>query len=273
MELRHKRVANAERVKKLVDSAFATRYHDIEATLKAASRAVVLAEEARFELPADVIAAAWTEFGNALRMAGRHAEAESALERAAAEPISDTATRIHLLEVTASLHRNTHNFEKAVHLLSTAIEIQRSVGDSDGEARHYNHLGIVYLDSGDRPEALRAFLSAIYLFGPDTPLDVVASTGHNLLETLVADGRFEAAASVLVILEPYYRGLTSTRLAAKAEWLRARLCRGLQQLPAAQLAFERAHALLITEPRAPELPLLLQEMAELQAAMSSSPGR
>jgi hypothetical protein len=92
-----------------------------------------------------------------------------------------------------------------------------------------------------------------------------------LLETLVADGRFEAAASALVVLEPYYRGLTSARLAAKAEWLRARLCRGLQQLPAAQLAFERAHALLITEPRAPELPELLQEMAELEALMSNSP--
>jgi hypothetical protein len=61
------------------------------------------------------------------------------------------------------------------------------------------------------------------------------------------------------------------RLAAKVEWMRARLCRELQQLHAARLAYERAYALLITEPRSPELSNLLKEMAELEAAMSKSP--
>jgi tetratricopeptide (TPR) repeat protein len=240
--------------------------------LKAASAAVVLAEEARSELPVDLLTAAWTEYGNALRIAGRYEEAEGVLRHAAAEPTTDAATKIHLLEVTASLYRNTRKFEEAAHFLYAAIEIQRSIGDSDGEARHYNHLGIVYLDFGDRPRALEAFGTALGLLTPDAPLDVVASTGHNLMETLIADGRLAAASSALVLLEPFYHRLTSNRLAAKAHWMRARLCRAHQQLPAAQLAFERAHALLITEPRSPELSELLQEMAELEALMSSSPG-
>lgn len=269
MELRRKRVASAERVRELVDAAFATRYHDLEATLKTASQAVVLAEEKRSELPTDLIVAAWTEYGNALRISGRYEEAERALDRAAADSASDPHTRVHLLEVTASLHRNTGRFESSVRLLLSAIEIERAIGDSDGQARHYNHLGIVYGDWGNRPQALGAFQTALDLLGPNAPLDVVASTGHNLLETLIADGRLAAAASALVLLEPFYRRLTSPRLSAKGEWAKARLCRALKQFPAARLAYERAYALLITEPRAPELAELMQEMAELPTPSES----
>lgn len=263
MVRRYKRVASAAAVRELIDSAFATRYHDLEATLKSASMAVVLAEEKRAQLSTDLIVAAWTEYGNALRIAGRYQDADRALERAAAEPVSDPATKIHLLEVTASLHRVTSRFESAVGLLNSAIEVQKSIGDSNAEARHYNHLGIVYLDQGDRRRALLAFETALNLLAPDAPLDVVASTGHNLVETLIADDRLSAAASALVLLEPFYRSLTSARLAAKTEWMRARMFRKLQHLAAARRAYDRAYTLLSTEPRSPELAELAKEMADL----------
>jgi tetratricopeptide (TPR) repeat protein len=175
--------------------------------------------------------------------------------------------------VKASLHRLTRRFESALRLLSSAIEAQQSLGNSDGEARTWNHVGLVCLDMGDLPRALRAFRTALDLLGPDAPLDVVISTGHNLVKALIADGRLSAAASALALLEPFYRRLTSARLSAKAEWMRARLCRELRQLPAAQLAYERAYAILITEPRSPELPNLVKEMAELEAAMNTPPDR
>jgi tetratricopeptide (TPR) repeat protein len=271
MDLQRKRLASAERLRELLDSAFASRFHDHATMLKISSTAVVLAEEKFHELPSDLRVSAWTLHGNALRIAGRYQEAERALERAASLPVFDPPTKCHLLEITASLYRNTGRFEGAAEFLTAAIASYRSAGESQSEARTWNILGLVYLDSGDRPQALRAFQSALRLLGPASPLEIVVSTGHNLLETLLADGRLAAASTVLVLLEPYYRRLTSTRLSAKAEWLRARLCRSLQQLPAAQLAFERAYALLSTEPRAPELPELFQEMAELRAVMKSSP--
>jgi tetratricopeptide (TPR) repeat protein len=267
MDLKRKRVAIAEKVRQLVDSAFATRYHDLEATLKTASKAVALAEEARAELPPDLIAAAWTEYGNSLRLTGRYEESEKALDRAATEPISDIPTRAHLLEVRGSLYRNTSRFEGAADLLREAVELQRSIGDSAAEARHHNHLGIIHFDSGNPEQALHSFKAALDLFGPGAPRDVLASTGHNMVETLIAAGRLSAATTTLALLEPYHRNLTSTRLAAKAEWLRARLCIEMGQLHAAQLAFERAHALLITQPRSPELPSLMREMTDLQAAI------
>ena len=270
MQLRRNRLANAERVRELVDSAFASRYHDIGAMLKLSSAAVALAEEKIHEIPVDLLVVAWTQYGNALRITGRYQESEKALDRAAALPASDPPTKIHLLEIRAALHRNTGRFESATEFLTAAIDGHKSIGDSDGEARTWNLLGMACLDSGDLPRALRAFQTALDLFSPDAPLDVVTSTGHNLVKALIADGRLSAAASGVALLEPLYRRLTSTRLAAKVEWMRGRLCRELQQYHAAQLAYERAHALMITETHSPELPNLLKEMAELEAIMSTS---
>jgi tetratricopeptide (TPR) repeat protein len=228
-------------------------------------------------MPADLIMAAWTEYGNALRIAGRYDEADRALKKVEAEPASDPHTRAHFLEVKATLYRWTRRFEGAVEFLHSAIEIQRSIGNSDGEARHYNHLGIIHLDSGDMPQALRSYQAALDLYGPDSPADLVVMTSHNMLEALIASGRPTAAATALAVLERFYQNITSTRLAAKAEWARAKLCREFGQFDAAKLAFERTHALLKKEPRAPELPALMDEIAELEilikrAAAAQKPG-
>jgi tetratricopeptide (TPR) repeat protein len=262
MVLQHKRVANAVRVREMVDAAFAARYQDLEAMLTISSRAVALAEEKIHELPTDLVVAAWTQYGNALRIAGDFEKAEKALGRASALPVSDLPTKIHLLEVTASLHRNTDRFESAVHFLTVAAEAYRSIGDSLGEARTYNLLGLVCFDWKDWQRALSAYQTALNLLGPDSPIDVVATTGHNLVETLIADRRLGAAAAALAILEPFFRRFPPGSLTAKTEWLRARLCRGLGQLSAARLAYDRAYALLSTEPRSPDLTELIREMAE-----------
>jgi tetratricopeptide (TPR) repeat protein len=263
MVLRRNRVANAEAVRELIDSAFAARYQDVAAMLKLSSTAVALAEEKSQELPSDLVVAAWTQYGNALRIAGRYREAERALGRGHALLPSDPTTRIHLLEVTASLHRNTGQFETAAHYLKVAIEAHRSVGDSHGEARTYNILGIVYFDAGDRAKALHAYQAALDLLTPDAPIDVVATTGHNLLETLIADRRLAAAASTLAVLERFFRLFPPGRLTAKTEWMRARLCRELKQYSAARIAYERAYTLLSAEPGAPELAEMAGEMAGL----------
>lgn len=269
MVLRHKRVASAAAVRELVDAAFAARYQDLDAMLKYSSMAVALAEEKSRELPSDLMVAAWTQYGNALRIAGRYQEAERALERGAALPASDLTTRIHLLEVTASLHRNTGRFESAARYLTIAIDAHKSIGDSLAQVRTYNLLGIVHFDSGDREQAIIAYQAAIELIGPDTPVDVVATTGHNFLEALIEDGKLAAATAALAILDPFFRRFPPGRLTAKTEWMRARLCRAMEQLSAARIAYERAYAILSTEPRSPELADLAKEMADLPIAPAS----
>src|SRR4051812_18367236 len=101
------RRGDAQAVRDLVVSAFEARYHNLTELLSLASTAVACAEEQADALPVDLVTAAWTHYGNALRIAGQYQDAERALERAAALPASGLQTRVELLEVRAALHRNT----------------------------------------------------------------------------------------------------------------------------------------------------------------------
>src|SRR6185436_10243667 len=104
---------SAIQIKNLVDASFATRYDDLEAMLGHSTAAVALVEAVQEELPAQLVASAWTQHGNALRLTGCYAEAEGLLDRAAALPVSDLPTSIHLLEVRSSLDRNMGRYESA----------------------------------------------------------------------------------------------------------------------------------------------------------------
>ena len=262
----HKRVASAERVRGLIEAAFAARYQNPRAMLKMSSKAVALAEEKSHEIPSDLLVAAWTQYGNALRIAGRYEDADGALQRADALPVCDVPTRIHLLEVTASLHLNTRRFKSAAAKLSLAIKAHRKAGDWLGEARTQNLLGLVCFDWGKRKRALKAYKTALKILGPDAPMDLIATTGHNMVETLIADGQLATATCALAVLEPFFRHFPPGSLTAKTDWLRARLCRALKQYTAARMAYERAYAILSTHSPSQDFAELVKEMAELPPA-------
>jgi tetratricopeptide (TPR) repeat protein len=252
-------------IKNLVTASFAARYDDLTASLVASRSAVALVEKTQEELPADLVVAAWTQYGNALRLTGRYVEAGEALATAGERQLSElpTPTSAHLLSVRASLHLNTGRFANAANCLVAAIAVHRSLGDTIGEARLHSLLGIVYKDWGKLPEAFDSFQKAMDLLGPDSPPELVVATGHNMFAALIKAGRLEDAAAALALLEPQYRRLASPRILAKAEWMRARLCRAMRQLSAARLAYERAYDILIAEPASPDLLELADEMADL----------
>ncbi len=238
--------ALADHIQNLVDSSFACRYGDLATMLGHSTAAVALVEAVLEELPAELVVAAWTQHGNALRLTGGYAEAESLLDRAAALPVSDLPTSIHLLEVRSSLDRNLGRYESAERSLADALAAYESLADPVGLARTYNLLGLAYSESGDRSQALRALQTAFSFLGQGTPLDILATTGHNLFHTFLAAGMLEAAEAALASLEPLYSRLTATRLAAKAAWMRARLSRRLRRRLAARRAYARAYELLRT---------------------------
>lgn len=255
--------AQAHNIKTLVDSSFASRFNDLGATLGNASLAIHLVEGAPDQLPEELVVAAWTQYGNALRLVGRYNEAQSALDRAGALPISHLPTSMHLLEVRSSLDRNMGRYESAERSLADALAAHESIADPIGLVRIYNLLGLVYSESGARSQALWAFQTALGFLGAGTPLDILATTGHNLFHTFIADGRLEAAEAALVSLEPFYSKLNSPRLVAKAAWMRARLSRRLRRLLAARRDYQRAFELLRTAQSSPELAQLVQEMASV----------
>jgi tetratricopeptide (TPR) repeat protein len=252
-----------KKIQDLVASSFDRRYDDLAATLRDARAAVELVEKPPEELPAELVVKAWTQLGNTFRITGRYAEAERLLDRAAAVQVSDLPTRLHLLEVRSSLHRNTGRYESAVQSLDAALAAHEPLADPVGLARIYNLLGLAQSESGDRRQALRAFQTALSFLGPGAPLDILATTGHNLFYTFVAAGRLDAAEAALASLEPFYSRFTSTRLAAKAAWMRARLSRRQRRLLAARRDYQRAYELLRTAQPSPELARLVQEMTDV----------
>lgn len=254
---------NVKKIEDLVVSSFGHRFDDLGAMLRDAEAAVALVEKTQEELPEELVLKAWTQLGNALRITGSVAEAETALDRAAALPADDLPARLHLLGVRSSLFRNTGRYESAMRSLEAALAAHEPLADPDGLARIYNLLGLAQAESGDRSQALRAFQTALGFLGPEAPLDVLTTTGHNLFHTLVAAGKLDAAEAALATLEPLYSRLTAARLAAKAVWMRARLFRRQRRRLAARLAYGRAYELLRTAQPSPELAQLVQEMADV----------
>lgn len=264
---------DAQTARALVHSVFEARYHDLTRLLSLAGAAVAFVEERPGVLPAEVVASAWLQSGNALRIIGQHEAAEQALERAGELPVADLQTQVELLEVRAALHRAAGRLEEAVQSLTAALALQRPLGGGPLQSRTYNLLGLVWLESEERPRALDCFRTALERVEPSTPYDLAASAGHNLIETLLAEGQLATASAAMVSLGPLYERVRSSRLSGKAEWMRARLCYALRQIPAARLAYERAYEFLCRDPRAPELPVLTAEMAEIfPLATSAAPG-
>lgn len=255
--------AAAEEINHWVAASFAARYHDLASTLQQSRQAVDLVESSREQMPAGLAAAAWTQYGNALRLTGRYDEAETALAKAGELPHIPT-TAAQLLSVKASLYRNSGRLECAAECLTAAIRKHKSLIDPAGEARLHNLLGVIYEESGKLPQAFLSFRNAMALFRPGMPPDVVVATGHNLLGTMIAANRLEDAAAAAILLEPNYRHLSSPRIKAKEEWMRARLCRAMNRIPAARLAYDRACEILSAEqPVSPELAALTAERASL----------
>jgi tetratricopeptide (TPR) repeat protein len=211
------------KIKDLVESSFQARFEDGRG-LKAASAAVLLAEKDP-DLPGDLKAAAWTQFGNALRFSGKLRQSESAFKKAAGFLTSDSdpRTRANLLEMTASLHRVRERFAESEACLIDAIEIYRRLGDTQAEARELISLGISASDAVNFPRALESYKRALSLLNKDSDTVIYISACHGLIDTLWAAGRPQAAASAFDLAEPVFRGVTKGHLFGKITWLKARL--------------------------------------------------
>jgi len=249
-------------LKDLVDSSFQARFEDCRG-LQAASAAVLLAEQDP-TIPGDLRAAAWTQFGNALRFSGKLRQAELALAKAftflTAE--SDPRTRANLLEIRASLHRVRERFAEAEDCLVEAIEIHKNLGDSQAEARDLVLLGISDYDASLFCRASSAYQRALSLLDEKSDTLLYVSACHGLVATLWAAGRSQAAADALVVAEPVFSAVSEDHLVGKITWLKARILLALDDKAGAAEAYSAAKGYLKELPDS-DLELLESEMAAL----------
>ncbi len=218
-----KRPQSILQLKDLVDFSFQSRFEDGRG-LQAASAAVLLAEKDP-TLPGDLRAAAWTQFGNALRFSGKLRQAEAALAKASGflTAESDPRTRANLLEISASLHRARERYAEAEGCLVEAIEIHKNLGDSQAEARNLVSLGISDYDASLFCRASSAYKKALSLLDEESDTLLYVSACHGLIATLWAAGHSKAAASALVVAEPVFKEVSENHLVGKITWLKARI--------------------------------------------------
>jgi tetratricopeptide (TPR) repeat protein len=249
----------------LVDYSFQARF-EAGRGLRAASAAVLLAEKIP-TLPSDVRAAAWTQFGNALRFSGKPRQAEAALAKASRflTADSDPRTRANWLEITSSLHRARGRFAESEDCLEQAIEIHKALGDRQAEARDLVLLGLSYYDAAHFARSISAYQRALGLLDENSATLLYVSACHGLIATLWAAGRPQAAAKAFDVAEPIFRAVSeNNHLIGKIAWLKARVFVALGDKTKAAEAFATAKSYL-TELADSDLEMLDSEMAASRA--------
>jgi tetratricopeptide (TPR) repeat protein len=233
--------------------------------MQAASAAVLLAEQ-NPALPGDLRAAAWTQFGNALRFSGRFRQAEAALAQASSflTPESDPRTRANLLEIWASLHRVRRCFSESEECLIKAVAIHRTLGDRQAEARDLVLLGLSYYDSSLYDRSAIAYQEALNLLDESSDMHLYVSACHGLIATLWAAGRLQAAADAFTLAEPVFAVVTEGHLIGKIMWMKARISLSLGAKDAAAEALSTARSYL-HELSDADLEMLESEIAALEA--------
>jgi len=115
------------------------------------------AERYERSLRNDFQAQAWTEVGNARRMAGDHAGAEQALRRATdlLRGTRDSLELARLLNRKAALRKDQRRLDEAIRLRERALRIYRQFGDVQAFEQTLAHLGEDYVQAG-QPQKVSA---------------------------------------------------------------------------------------------------------------------
>jgi tetratricopeptide (TPR) repeat protein len=221
------------------------RHSDPEGAQMLASFAVSLAEriephEQNAELP-DLQARAWAELGNARRVAGDLAEAESDLGRAmrrAEQGSGDRGLLVQLMDLTASLLVDQQRFAEAMQLLDGVERMHRSAGDLHAAGRALVSKGTAAGLGLNPQEAVRLLIEALQLLDARRDPDLVFMTVHNLLSYLVDCGRSTEAARLYAQSRVLYARYPGRLDRLKARWLEGRIAAAQGDDTTAEAAFQ-----------------------------------
>ncbi len=236
---------NRDRCEAFLDRCLTLRHSDPEAALMLASLAVSLAERIAAEQGSsleisDLQARAWAELGNARRVTGDLAAAETDLSRAlrsAEQGTGDQTLLVQLMDLTASLFIDQQRFAEAMQLLDGVERVHRATGDLHAAGR-------ALVSKGTAAGYARSFEQAVHLLGEALPLldahrdpDLVFMTVHNLLLYLVEVGRASEAARLLAQSRDLYALHTGRLERLNVRWLEGRIAAAQGDDAAAEGAF------------------------------------
>jgi tetratricopeptide (TPR) repeat protein len=223
-------------VEALLESSWNLRYENVDEMLRLAHDAVHLAEslprqgeEAR--TTADLQCWAWAHLGNSLRIAGRHAEAESALERAAClldEGTGSTELKARLYDFRASLYGAQRRFEPCWAALDMVYALHRESGRRHLAGRALISKAIFKGYAGHSHEALQLGAEGMALMDQQADPDLLLIAIQNQIWTQVECGLVKEARELLNRYRPSWGKDSLNEL--KLRWIEGRIAAGLGEL-------------------------------------------
>lgn len=243
------RFADPQLVRCLVERSHESRYEDPETMLHWAYLARIAAERVEpttaGSIPrlADLRARAWSQYGNALRVAGRLREAQEAM--AVANGHLQTGTRDPVLraghwEQMASLYTFQRSFDDAIVTLKQAEEVYRELGETHALARTLVQEAIACLYAGEPETAVALLNRAVPLIDHEEDPHLLLAACHNIVRCYIDLDQPEQALSLLFDAQELYSEFKDSLIVLRASWQQGQLLRDIGHLRAAESALLRA---------------------------------
>ena len=231
----------------LIEAGREAVFHDFSQSLDLARLAVTIAERLSEDScgGAEVRDGLWckasAQLANALRIGGRHDEAERAF-RPIEELLADEG-RIGLLDLArvldlrASLHRDLRQFDEAARLLDRVIAIHQKVGSWNLLGRALLQRSAICGETGDLETEMILLRRALDLMDPNDEPRSFLGARHNLITALNQSGRSREAFALLFHTRPLYFKMGDRLSLLRLRWLEGTVAVGLGRLEQAEVAF------------------------------------
>lgn len=193
---------------------------------------------------ADFQARAWSELGNALRIAADVPGSESAFAEALLRAERGTGDRqlfARIFDLTASLRISQRRFREARRLLEGIFELHRAAGEHHLAGRALISHGIALLYENEFEQSCRYIAHGLGQIDPGREPALALSAVHNLLIGAVEAGSYELAARWIATSRALYEQRGSAIDQIKLRWLEGRIEAGRGDLEAAELGLWEVH--------------------------------
>lgn len=187
---------------------------------------------------ADFQSRAWAELGNALRVADKLDQAESAFTRAVELfhlGTNDGFLGTRLLELQASLAADCRRFPLACRALTLVYRFYRRQGDSHLAGRALISKGLYTGYAGDQEEAMRLLRQGFALIDPERDPVLSFAALHNQIWFLVDGGQIREARKLLFLNRRYCEAAGGRINQMKQLWLQGRIEAGQGELGRAEM--------------------------------------
>lgn len=217
---------------------------------------------------ADLLARAWAQHANALRVDGDPAAAGRAFGTAREHRALGTGDRVlgaRIDELEASLYKDQQSFERAHELLDEAVGVYRRERLSERLGRALVKRGSFLLFEGRHADALRTTLETLPLLRPERDVRTFSIAAHNAISCLNATGYSIAARSLLEAVRRLYERLGDRVNLLRLDWTAAEIDRELGLVPRAERALAAVREGFIERGMPYDAALVSLQLAEIYA--------